>query len=115
MPILIPVVIAIPSFRLLYDQVELPEADMTIKATGYQWHWGYEYPDHGDFLAFDAIMLEDDELQSGQPRLLTTDNAVVVPVNTTVRVVVTSAADVIHNWAMPLAFGNKMDAIPSLE
>ncbi|MGC6471479.1 MAG: cytochrome c oxidase subunit II [Parvibaculales bacterium] len=108
-PILILVVIAIPSFRLLYDQVELPEADMTIKATGYQWYWGYEYPDHGDF-AFDAIMLEDDELQSGQPRLLTTDNAVVVPVNTTVRVVVTSA-DVIHNWAMP-AFGNKMDAIP---
>lgn len=108
-PILILVVIAIPSFRLLYDQVELPEADMTIKATGYQWYWGYEYPDHGDF-AFDAIMLEDDELQAGQPRLLATDNAVVVPVNTTIRVVVTSA-DVIHNWAMP-AFGNKMDAIP---
>lgn len=108
-PILILVVIAIPSFRLLYDQVELPEADMTIKATGYQWYWGYEYPDHGDF-AFDAIMLEDDELQAGQPRLLATDNAVVVPVNATVRVVVTSA-DVIHNWAMP-AFGNKMDAIP---
>ena len=107
-PILILLVIAVPSFRLLYDQAT-PEADMTIKATGYQWYWGYEYPDHGD-IAFDALMLEDDELQPGQPRLLTTDNAVVVPVDTTVRVLVT-AADVIHNWAMP-AFGVKMDAYP---
>lgn len=108
-PILILVVIAIPSFRLLYDQVEIPEADMTIKATGYQWYWGYEYPDHGD-IAFDAIMVEEEDLKEGQPRLLATDNAVVVPVNTTVRVIVTSA-DVIHSWAMP-AFGNKMDAVP---
>lgn len=107
-PILILLVIAVPSFRLLYDQAT-PEADMTIKATGYQWYWGYEYPDHGD-IAFDALMLEDDELQPGQPRLLSTDNAVVVPVDTTVRVLVT-AADVIHNWAMP-AFGVKMDAYP---
>ncbi|EJW21371.1 hypothetical protein IMCC14465_11670 [alpha proteobacterium IMCC14465] len=107
-PILILLVIAVPSFRLLYDQAT-PEADMTIKATGYQWYWGYEYPDHGD-IAFDALMLEEDELQPGQPRLLSTDNAVVVPVNTTVRVLVT-AADVIHNWAMP-AFGVKMDAYP---
>ena len=108
-PILILVIIAIPSFRLLYDQVEAPDADMTIKATGYQWYWGYEYPDHGD-IAFEALMLEDDERQPGQPRLLTTDNALVVPVDTTVRVIVT-AADVIHNWAMP-AFGLKMDAVP---
>jgi len=107
-PILILLVIAVPSFRLLYDQAT-PEADMTIKATGYQWYWGYEYPDHGD-IAFDALMLEDNELQPGQLRLLTTDNAVVVPVDTTVRVLVT-AADVIHNWAMP-AFGVKMDAYP---
>lgn len=108
-PILILVVIAVPSFRLLYDQERMPEAGMTIKATGYQWYWGYEYPDHGD-IAFDALMLEDDELRPGQPRLLATDNAVVVPVDTTVRVLVT-AADVIHNWAMP-AFGIKMDAYP---
>jgi cytochrome c oxidase subunit 2 len=107
-PILILLVIAVPSFRLLYDQAT-PEADMTIKATGYQWYWGYEYPDHGD-IAFDALMLEEDELQPGQPRLLSTDNAVVVPVDTTVRVLVT-AADVIHNWAMP-SFGVKMDAYP---
>ncbi len=107
-PILILVIIAIPSFRLLYHQRVLPEADMTIKATGYQWYWGYEYPDHGGF-GFDSLMLNDDE-RGEQPRLLATDTAMVVPVNTTVRVIVT-AADVMHSWAMP-AFGVKMDAIP---
>ena len=108
-PCLILIVMAVPSFKVLYSQDTIPKADVTIKAIGYQWYWGYEYPDHGD-IAFDALMLEDDELQPGQPRLLTTDNAVVVPVDTTVRVLVT-AADVIHNWAMP-AFGVKMDAYP---
>ncbi len=108
-PILILLVIAIPSFRLLYLQRDLPQADMTIKATASQWLWSYEYPDHDD-LAFDAVMVEDEDLQPGQPRLLTTDNAVVVPVNATVRVIVTANA-VIHNWAMP-SFGVKMDAIP---
>ena len=107
-PILILVIIAIPSFRLLYYQRVLPEADMTVKATGYQWYWGYEYPDHGGF-AFDSLMLNDDE-RGDQPRLLATDTAMVVPVNTTVRVVVTGA-DVLHSWAMP-AFGVKMDAVP---
>lgn len=108
-PIIILVVIAIPSFRLLHDQETIPEIDMTVKAIGYQWYWGYEYPDHGNF-AFDAIMVEDEDLQNGQPRLLATDNALVVPVNTTVRVIVT-AADVIHSWAIP-AFGSKVDAVP---
>lgn len=107
-PILILVVIAIPSFRLLYFQRDIPEADLTVKAVGYQWYWGYEYPDHGDF-AFDSLMLSDDE-RGDQPRLLATDTAMVVPVDTTVRVVVT-AADVLHSWAMP-AFGVKMDAVP---
>ncbi|MBL6786884.1 MAG: cytochrome c oxidase subunit II [PS1 clade bacterium] len=107
-PILILVIIAIPSFRLLYYQRVLPEADMTIKATGYQWYWGYEYPDHGGF-AFDSLMLNDEE-RGDQPRLLATDTAMVVPVNATVRVVVTGA-DVLHSWAMP-AFGVKMDAVP---
>ena len=107
-PILILVIIAIPSFRLLYYQRVLPEADMTIKATGYQWYWGYEYPDHGDF-AFDSLMLSDEE-RGDQPRLLATDTAMVVPVDTTVRVLVTSA-DVIHAFAMP-AFGLKIDSVP---
>ena len=107
-PIIILVVIAIPSFRLLYFQRDIPEADMTVKAVGYQWYWGYEYPDHGDF-AFDSLMLSDEE-RGDQPRLLATDTAMVVPVDTTVRVVVT-AADVLHAFAMP-AFGLKIDAVP---
>ena len=107
-PIIILVVIAIPSFRLLYFQRDIPEADMTVKAVGYQWYWGYEYPDHGDF-AFDSLMLSDEE-RGEQPRLLATDTAMVVPVDTTVRVVVT-AADVLHAFAMP-AFGLKIDAVP---
>ena len=107
-PILILVVIAVPSFRLLYFQRDIPQAEMTVKAVGYQWYWGYEYPDHGDF-AFDSLMLSDDE-RGDQPRLLATDTAMVVPVDTTVRVVVT-AADVLHAFAMP-AFGLKMDAVP---
>ena len=105
-PIVILVVIAIPSFRLLYFQRDIPEADMTVKAVGYQWYWGYEYPDHGDF-AFDSLMLTDEE-RGDQPRLLATDTAMVVPVDTTVRVI---AADVLHAFAMP-AFGLKMDAVP---
>tara|TARA_B100002019_G_scaffold225858_1_gene198878 strand:+ start:689 stop:1540 length:852 start_codon:yes stop_codon:yes gene_type:complete len=107
-PIVILVVIAIPSFRLLYFQRDIPEADMTVKAVGYQWYWGYEYPDHGDF-AFDSLMLSEEE-RGDQPRLLATDTAMVVPVDTTVRVIVT-AADVLHAFAMP-AFGLKMDAVP---
>jgi len=107
-PIVILVVIAIPSFRLLYFQRDIPEADMTVKAVGYQWYWGYEYPDHGDF-AFDSLILSDEE-RGDQPRLLATDTAMVVPVDTTVRVIVT-AADVLHAFAMP-AFGLKMDAVP---
>lgn len=108
-PIMILVVIAIPSMKLLYygDRVETP--DMTIKAIGYQWYWGYEYMDEED-LAFEAVMLEEDELKPGQPRLLATDNAIVVPVETNIRILVT-AEDVIHSWAMP-ALGVKMDAVP---
>ena len=108
-PVIILIVIAVPSFKLLYYQDRTPEADMTIKAIGNQWYWSYEYPDQND-LAFDAIMLEEDELEEGQPRLLATDYNVVVPVDTTVRVLVT-ATDVLHAWAVP-SFGVKMDAVP---
>jgi len=107
-PIMILVMIAVPSFRLLYKQMEVPEADVTIKAIGYQWYWGYEYPDDG--LEFEALMLEDDELAEGQPRLLATDTEVVVPVNKVVRMQIT-AEDVIHSWAIP-SFGVKMDGVP---
>lgn len=110
-PVIILVVIAIPSFRLLYFELEVPEPDVTIKATGYQWYWGYEYPDH-DGLSFDAVMLQADELKEGQPRLLATDNDVVVPVNKIVKVLVTAdPLGVIHSWTIP-AFGSKVDAVP---
>jgi cytochrome c oxidase subunit 2 len=109
LPILILVVIAIPSFKLLYYGDRAADAELTIKATGHQWYWSYEYPDHGGF-SFDATMLEDDELKAGQPRLLTTDESVVLPVDTSVRLLVTAEA-VIHSWAMP-SFGVKLDGVP---
>lgn len=108
-PILILVVIAVPSFRLLFAQYDFPKADLTVKAIGNQWYWTYEYPDQGD-LTFDAVMLEDNELKPGQPRLLATDNEVVVPVNKNIHILVT-ASDVLHNWTIP-SFGVKVDAVP---
>jgi cytochrome c oxidase subunit 2 len=109
-PALILLGIAFPSFKLLADQYDPPKADVTIKATGHQWYWAYEYPDQGGF-GFDAIMLKEDEAKAaGSPYQLDTDNRVVVPVGATVRVLVT-AADVLHSWAMP-AFWVKMDAVP---
>ena len=110
-PVLILVVIAIPSFRLLYNQNDFSNIDMTIKATGYTWYWSYEYPDH-DGIAFDSIMLQDDELEEGQPRLLSTDYQLVVPVNKNIKMQITSdPSGVIHSWAVP-SLGVKMDAIP---
>lgn len=108
-PVLILVLIAIPSFRLLYNHNQVQDAEMTIKAIGYQWYWGYEYPDHGNF-SFLSYMVPDADLKEGQPRLLATDTEVVVPVDTKIRVLIT-AADVLHAWAIP-AFGVKKDAVP---
>jgi cytochrome c oxidase subunit 2 len=108
-PILILIVIAIPSLKLLYfiDKTEKPE--MTLKVTGNQWYWSYTYPDLDD-LEFDSILLEDDELEEGQPRLLSVDNPVVLPVNTNVRILLVSN-DVIHNFAVP-SLGLKLDNTP---
>jgi cytochrome c oxidase subunit 2 len=103
-PVLILVGIAVPSFRLLFQQLDIPKADLTIKATGKQWYWTYTYPDNGKF-EFDSLMVADKA-----PRLLAVDNEVVVPVNKVIRVQVTGA-DVIHSFAMP-AFGVKIDAVP---
>ncbi len=108
-PILILIVIAIPSFRLLYLERDIPPADLTIKAIGNQWYWSYEYPDNGD-VSFDSIMKADNELKPGDVRLLSVDNPVVAPVGKVVRVIVTSN-DVIHAWTVP-AFGVKIDAVP---
>ena len=104
LPVLILVGIAVPSFRLLFLELVVPKADLTIKATGKQWYWSYAYPDNGKF-EFDSLMAQDK-----QPRLLGVDNEMVVPVNKVVRVQ-TTGADVIHSFAVP-AFGIKIDAIP---
>jgi len=103
-PVLILVAIAVPSFRLLFQQLDMPKADLTIKATGKQWYWSYSYPDHGKF-EFDSLMA-----QEKKPRLLGVDNEMVVPVNKVVRIQ-TTGADVIHAFAVP-AFGIKIDSIP---
>jgi len=108
-PIIILVVIAVPSFKLLYFADKIEKADMTLKVTGNQWFWSYTYPDHGD-LQFDSIIVAAEDLKPGQPRLLTVDNKVVLPVDTNIRLLFT-ANDVLHNWAVP-AFGLKLDASP---
>lgn len=110
-PVLILVVVAIPSLQHLYfmDKSEIEgDADVTIKVIGYQWYWNYEYPDAG--FAFDSYMVKEEDLNPGQPRLLTVDNAVYVPVGKKIRIQLTGG-DVIHSWAMP-NFGVKMDAMP---
>ena len=114
-PIVILVIIAIPSFRLLFAQYSFPPPDLTIKATGNQWNWDHAYPDQGGF-SFKSIMLDDKDRAARiargipSPRLLAVDNEVVVPVNKVVHVLVT-ANDVIHNWTVP-SFGSKVDAVP---
>jgi cytochrome c oxidase subunit II len=110
-PVLILVGIAVPSFRLLFLELDVPKADVTIKATGNQWNWTYAYPD--DKIEYTSIMLGEDDrakLASPPPRLLGVDHAIVVPVNKVIRVQ-TTGADVIHSFAVP-AFGIKIDAIP---
>lgn len=108
-PVMILVAIAIPSFRLLHLELKVPTADLTVKAVGHQWYWSYEYPDDGGF-GFDSMLVADKDLKPGQPRLLTVDNELVVPVDKVIRVQVT-AADVIHSFAVP-SFGIKIDALP---
>ena len=103
-PVLILVAIAVPSFRLLFLQLDTPKADLTIKATGKQWYWSYAYPDNGKF-EFDSLLAQDKK-----PRLLGVDNEMVVPVNKVIRIQ-TTGADVIHSFAVP-AFGIKIDSVP---
>jgi cytochrome c oxidase subunit 2 len=107
-PCLILIVMAVPSFKILYKQDAIPKADVTVKAIGYQWYWGYEYPDEN--IIFESYMVADKDLKENQPRLLAVDNEVVVPVNKVVKVLIT-ANDVLHAWALP-SFGVKRDAVP---
>lgn len=108
-PVILLIIIAIPSFRILYTAETIPKADLTIKAIGNQWYWSYEYPDYDDF-TFDANMLQDDELSDPRLRLLETDTQIVVPVNKVVKLLITSN-DVLHAWTIP-AFAVKRDAVP---
>jgi cytochrome c oxidase subunit 2 len=107
-PVIILAVIAVPSFRLLFVELDVPTPDLTVKATGKQWFWSYNYPDNG--FEFDSLMVAEKDLKPGQPRLLTVDNEMVVPVNKVVHVLVTGA-DVIHSFAVP-SFGIRIDAVP---
>jgi cytochrome c oxidase subunit 2 len=108
-PVIILVIIAIPSFRLLYYADRAVDADMTLKVVGRQWYWTYQYPDQGD-IEIDSTMIPDEEITEGQRRLLEVDNRLVLPVDTTIRILVT-ASDVLHNFAMP-SMGLKLDAVP---
>jgi cytochrome c oxidase subunit II len=108
-PVVILLAIAVPSFRLLFVELQPPKADLTIKATGKQWFWSYAYPDNGNF-SFDSIMVPEKDLTPGQPRLLTVDHEMVVPINKVVHVLVTGA-DVIHSFTVP-SFGSRIDAVP---
>ncbi len=108
-PVIILIIIAVPSFSILYKNDKIAEPEMTLKIIGYQWYWGYEYPDY-DGIAFDSRMIPDSEIGEGQKRLLSTDNVVVLPVDTDIAILVT-ANDVIHSWTIP-AFKVKMDAVP---
>lgn len=113
-PALVLIAIAFPSFKLLYTLDEVIDPALTIKSIGHQWYWSYEYSDilseTGDSIEFDSYMVPETELELGQLRLLDVDNRLVVPVDTHLRVVV-SSTDVIHNWAVP-SLGIKIDATP---
>ena len=112
-PIIILIVITVPSVKLLVfmDKAPKEKVEMTLKVIGHQWYWSYEYPDAGN-LAFDSNIIPDEEIDAskGQIRLLEVDNRIAIPVDTTIRVLMTSD-DVLHNWAVP-AFGIKMDTVP---
>ena len=110
-PVIILVFIAVPSFRLLYFEAAIPKPDVTIKAIGKQWFWTYEYPGANAGFTYDSLGLSDaDAAKAGKPRLLGTDNEVVVPVGKVIEIE-TTGADVIHSWALP-EMGVKMDAVP---
>ena len=102
-------VLAIPSFKLLYQQEKSENYDMTVKVIGHQWYWEYEYPDHGDFY-FESYMVQEQDLEEGVLRLLTVDNPLVIPANKNIQILIT-AGDVLHSWAVP-SMGLKTDAVP---
>jgi cytochrome c oxidase subunit 2 len=109
-PVLILMIISVFSFKLLFAYHSMPTPDLTVKATGYQWYWGYEYPDQKIPEFTSNVLTKEDAAAKGEPYLLAADHSMVVPVNKTVHVLVTGA-DVIHDFGLP-AFGVKIDAVP---
>jgi cytochrome c oxidase subunit II len=109
-PALVLVVIAVPSFRLLAQQLIIPAPDLTLKVTASQWHWNYGYPKSEGGFSFDSLYVEEKDLKPGQPDIITADHEMVVPVNKVIEVDVTSQ-DVIHSFSVP-SFGVKIDAVP---
>jgi len=113
-PSFILVIIAVPSFALLYSMDEIVDPSLTLKVIGHQWYWTYEYSDYAvsedGSIVFDSYMIPEDDLELGQLRLLEVDNRVVLPIQTHIRIIIT-AADVLHSWAVP-ALGIKCDAVP---
>jgi cytochrome c oxidase subunit 2 len=116
LPSFILITIAVPSFALLYSMDEVIDPAITLKVIGHQWYWSYEYSDYNsseeDVIAFDSYMIAEDDLEIGQLRLLEVDNRVILPINTHIRVLITST-DVIHAWAIP-SLGVKCDAYPEI-
>lgn len=110
-PVVILIIIGVPSYKLLKFENHMPEPEMTIKATGYQWYWGYDYPDN-DEIAFLSYMIPEEDIdeEAGEKRLLETDNKVVLPIDTNIQILIT-AADVLHSFAVP-SLGIKQDAVP---
>lgn len=109
-PSLILILIAVPSFALLYSMEEVVDPALTLKVIGHQWYWSYEYSDYPETIAFDSYMIPEEDLELGQLRLLEVDNRIVLPAHTHIRVIIT-AADVLHSWAVP-SLGIKCDAVP---
>ncbi len=107
-PVVILVIIGIPSFKIMYFMDHVPKSDLTVKVVGHQWYWSYEYP--GTKIGYDSYIIKDADLKPGQPRLLAVDKPLVVPVDTVIEVLLTSS-DVIHAWAVP-SFGIKKDTVP---
>ena len=109
-PVLILLVIAVPSIKLIAAQYDTPKPDLTVKVIGHQWYWSYQYPDNGDFEVVSNILSDEEDKKRGEPRLLGVDERMVVPVGKVIKVLTTSD-DVIHSFAVP-AFWTKMDAVP---
>lgn len=109
-PALILLIIALPSFALLYSIDEIIDPVLTVKVIGHQWYWSYEYTDNMKNINFDSYMIPTSDLEKGQLRLLEVDNRLVLPVNTHIRLIITSS-DVLHSWAVP-SLGIKLDACP---